>query len=91
MRDPRIDPMPGDVLIHPRFGGSPGCEFRVQKVRGPTIGPKNWQRNAMGFVTIHPLDGHQPRSVRRMYSLSGWASFMKDAQPSPPVREGGAG
>jgi hypothetical protein len=70
-RDPRITPVPGDVLIVPKFGN--GTVVKVKRCgetkKGVTVG-----------VHLYALDLHAFRNPGRAWALAYWPDLMKDAR-----------
>lgn len=73
-RDPRVDPRAGDVLRHHLFGAA-GADFRVTRV-GPG---RRGRESVLVSCDVRALDGHRLERRGRVYGLSGWPDFMREA------------
>ena len=79
MRDPRIDPVVGDQLLHPVFGR--GCIFTVKRrlsARTSSCSHKG-KRGPCVSCSIEAVDGHHVEQRGRTYALSYWPEFMASA------------
>lgn len=73
-RDPRVDPIPGDVLVVTNFGGAPGCRFRVTK-----IGPHKSKGEQVVCYVTRVETGAPIAHPSRCYARSCWSTNFRRA------------